>query len=156
MVPGLGSDSYNLAMAEVTALHIGPDQSPAPLSAVAEVEAVAGQGLVGDRKYGARRQISIVSTEELEEAEAKWGSAIAGGSTRRQVTITGSRLPRDEGVIIRLGEVVVAVAGDCTPCEPMERSVGPGSREALKLLAGITGSIIEGGTIRVGDTVEFE
>lgn len=147
---------YTPAMAEVTAIHIGPDQSPASLTAVGEVEAVAGQGLVGDRKYGSHREISIVSTEELDEAAAKWGSDIADGSTRRQITITGSRLPRDEGVIIRVGEVVVTVNGDCSPCEPMESSVGPGSREALIHLAGITGSIIEGGTIRLGDTVEFE
>jgi MOSC domain-containing protein YiiM len=143
-------------MAEVTAIHIGPDQSPAPLTAVTEVEAVVGKGLKGDRKYGTHRHISIVSTEELEEAAANWGAAIPTGSTRRQITITGSRLPRDEGVLVRLGEVVVAVNGDCSPCHIMESSVGPGARDALVHLAGITGSIVEGGTIHVGDAVEFE
>lgn len=143
-------------MAEVTAIHIGPDPSPGLLASVAEVEAVAGQGLVGDRKYGANRHISIVSTEELDEAAAKWGSDIAVGSTRRQITVTGSRLPRSEGTIVRLGEVLVSVNGDCSPCDIMETSVGPGAREALVHLAGITGSVIEGGTIRVGDPVEFE
>lgn len=143
-------------MAKVTALHIGPDTSPGPLTSVPEVEAVTGVGLVGDRKYGALRHISIVSTEELEEASADFGAAIPAGSTRRQVTITGSRLPREEGVIIRLGDVVVSVNGDCAPCDTMEASIGPGAREALVQLAGVTGSIIEGGTIRVGDPVVFE
>ena len=143
-------------MVEITALHIGPDSSPAPLTAVAEVEAVAGQGVVGDRKYGTARHISIVSTEELEEAAAKLGADIPTGSTRRQVTITGSRLPRDEGAIMRLGEVVVAVNGDCSPCDTMEVSIGPGARQALVELGGITASIIEGGTIRLGDAVVFE
>lgn len=143
-------------MPEVVAIHIGPGTWPEPLTAVTEVEAIAGQGLVGDRKFGAHRHISIVSAEELDEAAAKWGSDIADGSTRRQITITGSRLPRDEGAVVRLGEVVVAVNGDCSPCDTMEASVGPGARDALVQLAGITGSVLEGGTIRVGDPVEFE
>ncbi len=142
-------------MPEVTAIHIGTEKSPAPLTSVSEVEAVTGQGLVGDRKFGSPRHISIVSTEELDEAAAKWGAPIPAGSTRRQITITGSRLPRQQGAIVRLGEVLIKVNGDCAPCEIMETSVGPGARGALAELAGITASIIEGGTIQVGDPVEF-
>jgi MOSC domain-containing protein YiiM len=140
-------------MPEVTGIHIAPGTWPEQVRAVDEVEAVAGQGLVGDRKFGTRRQISIVSTEELADAATELGGEIRPGSTRRQITITGARLDRTEGATIRLGDVVVSVHGDCSPCDEMEQSVGPGARAALRGRAGVTGTIVSGGTIRVGDPV---
>lgn len=142
-------------MAEVTGIHIASRTWPDPVHSVEEVEAVAGAGLVGDRKYGARRQISIVSTEELADAGAELGADIAPGSTRRQITISGTRLDRTEGATIRLGEVVVSVSGDCSPCDEMNETVGPGARDALRGRAGVTGTIVSGGIIRVGDPVEL-
>jgi MOSC domain-containing protein YiiM len=140
-------------MGEVTAIHIGPGNWPEPVIAVEEVEAVAGRGLRGDRKFGALRSITVVSEEELSAAADKWGSPIPPGSTRRQVTISGHPLSREPGARLRIGEVIVEVNGDCSPCETMEESVGPGARAALRGLAGVTGSIVEGGVIRVGDQV---
>ena len=140
-------------MAQVIGIHIAPSTWPEPVHPVAEVEAIAGQGLVGDRKFGTRRQITVVSVEELDEVAAEWGGEIPPGSTRRQVTISGSRLNREPGATIRLGEVVVSVIGDCSPCDEMEASVGPGARAALVGRAGVTGTIVEGGMIRVGDPV---
>ena len=142
-------------MAEVTGIHIAPATWPEPVHAVDEIEAIAGQGLVGDRKFGARRQITIVSTEELDQAAQRLGAEIPAGATRRQVTISGSVLDRTEGATIRLGEVEVSVIGDCTPCDEMNESIGPGARLALQGLAGVTATIVSGGTIRVGDPVEL-
>lgn len=143
-------------MSRVTGIHIGEAAWPEPVRSVDEVEAVAGQGLVGDRKFGARRQITIVSTDELDEAAAVWGGEIWPGSTRRQITISGARLNREEGAVIRLGDVVVSVQGDCTTCEEMEQTVGVGARAALDGRAGVTGTILESGTIRVGDPVTLD
>jgi MOSC domain-containing protein YiiM len=140
-------------MPHVTGIHIAPATWPAQVHAVDEIEAIAGQGLVGDRKYGARRQISIVSADELAEAAAELGTDIPPGSTRRQITISGARLDRTEGATIRLGAVVVSVDCDCSPCDEMELSVGPGARAALRGRAGVIGRIVSGGTIRVGDPV---
>ena len=142
-------------MAEVTGIHISGSTWPEPMQAVDEVEAVAGHGLAGDRKYGARRQISIVSSEELAEASERLGSDIPVGSTRRQITISEGRFDRELGSTIRIGEVEVTVNGDCAPCDEMEETVGPGARAALQGLAGVTGTIVAGGTIRVGDPVEL-
>ena len=142
-------------MAEVTGIHIASSTWPEPVRAVDEVVAVAGHGLVGDRKYGARRQISIVSDEELAEAAARLGTDIPAGSARRQVTISEGRFNREPGSMIRLGDVVVAVNGDCAPCDEMEETIGPGARAALQGLAGVTGTIVSGGTIKVGDQVDL-
>ena len=141
------------SMAEVTGIHISAATWPEPVEAVDEVEAVAGTGLVGDRKYRSRRQISIVSDEELAEAAQRLGTDIPAGSTRRQITISEGRFDRTPGSTIRIGEVVVTVNGDCAPCDEMEETIGPGARAALQGLAGVTGTIASGGTIRVGDPV---
>jgi len=67
-----------------------------------------------------------------------------------------TRLNRTPGTTIKVGEVVVTVNGDCSPCDEMNLSVGPGARDHLKERAGITGMIEKGGTIRVGDPVVLE
>ena len=145
----------SLSMAEVTGIHISPATWPEPVRGVDEVEAVAGHGLVGDRKYGSRRQISIVSNEELADAAERLEDDIPAGSTRRQVTISEGRFDRTPGSTIRIGEVVVTVNGDCAPCDEMEETIGPGARAALQGLAGVTGTIVSGGTIKVGDQVDL-
>ncbi|MDH3538728.1 MAG: sulfurase [Acidimicrobiia bacterium] len=143
-------------MGHVTSIHIAAAAWPEPVGAVDEVEAIAGQGLVGDRKFGTPRQITLVSEEELAEAAARWGSEIPSGATRRQITISEGRFTRNPGDLIRVGEVLVSVIGNCSPCDEMNLSIGPGAREALVGLAGVTGTIVEGGMIRLGDPVEFD
>ena len=144
-------------MSSVEYIHIAPEFG-APVQALSEVEAVADQGLVGDRKYGLGRgrDITVVSLEELAEAERDWGGAIPPGSTRRQGTVSSGRLPRDQGARILLGDIEVEVLQDCAPCEKMETAVGPGARKALELRAGIRGRIVSGGTLRVGDEVKLD
>ena len=144
-------------MPSVEYIHIASESS-APVQSVDAVEAVTDRGLVGDRNYHSRpgRDITVVSTEELADAEAAYGGRIAPGSTRRNVTVSGTRLPREPGARILVGDVVVEVVQDCAPCDLMETSVGPGARAALAMRAGIRGRIVSGGTIRVGDEVKVE
>lgn len=141
-------------MARVTAIHIAA-ASGSLLSHVPRVAAHAGHGLVGDRNYGAGdgRQITIVSEAELGDAALELGHSIEAGATRRNVTVSDVRLPRDLGARIRLGDVVVEVVRDCSPCELMEETVGPGARRALIGRAGVRANIVEGGTLAVGDEV---
>ena len=143
-------------MPHVIAIHIAPEVG-APTQSVDEAKAVAGEGLEGDRNYGTghKRAITVVSADELADAAVELGHAIPAGSTRRNVTVTGLRLPREPGARITLGDVVVEVHMDCAPCEKMETSVRPGARTALQQRAGIRGSIVEGGMIRVGDNVKL-
>lgn len=146
--------AYTGGMPEITAIHVAPRKRE-PVEPVAEAEAVAGEGLVGDRKFGLGRDrsITVVAEEELSKAAAELGQEIAAGSTRRNVTVRGIELSRERGARYRLGDVVIEVVQDCAPCEQMETTVGPGAREALRGRAGIRGRIVTGGTLRVGDRV---
>ena len=141
-------------MATVQAIHVAP-QKGAPLESVEAVEAVAGEGLQGDRYLGVggKRQLTIVSTEELDEAAEEWGQPIPPGATRRNVTISGMRLPRKAGAKLRLGAVIVEVDQDCAPCGLMENCVGEGAKQALVERAGVRARLPQGGAIRVGDPV---
>ncbi len=146
--------AYTGGMPEITAIHVAPRKRD-PVEPVAEAEAVAGEGLVGDRKFGLGRDrsITVVAEEELAKAGAELGREIVPGSTRRNVTVRGVELTRELGARYRLGAVEIEVIQDCAPCEYMEESVGPGARAALQGRAGIRGRIVTGGTLRVGDPV---
>jgi MOSC domain-containing protein YiiM len=140
----------------VRTIHVGATHG-AELQSVESVVAVAGMGLVGDRNYGTVRNVTIVCDGELSAAAVDLGvNAVPPGATRRNVTVTLDALPRRHGTKIQLGDVQVEVWRDASPCEVMEESVGPGAREALRGRAGISATVTEGGTIRVGDPVVIE
>lgn len=137
----------------VTAIHISPGYGR-PMQAVEQVEAVEGKGLRGDRYYGTRRQVTIVATGELSAAAADLGTdRIGEGATRRNITVELPSVPRAHGTRIEIGAVALEVWRDCTPCDVMEASVGPGARAALRDRAGVSATVVEGGVIRVGDPV---
>lgn len=139
----------------VTAIHIASEYGK-PVEAVPEIEAVAGKGLVGDRYFGTRRQVTLVATGELDAAAEELGAArIDDGATRRNITVDLSSLPRTHGARIEIGDAALEVWRDCAPCEVMETAVGPGARLALRDRAGVSASVVVGGLIRVGDAVRL-
>lgn len=139
----------------VKAIHIATEYGK-PVEPVTETQAVMGKGLRGDRYFGTRRQVTVVATGELEEAASELGrDSIVEGATRRNITVEAEALPRSHGARIEIGEVVLAVWRDCAPCEVMETVVGPGARNALKARAGVSATVVQGGTIQVGDPVRI-
>ena len=123
-----------------------------PLTAVAEVVAITGVGLAGDRHAGnAARQVSIQSLSELAAASERLGRPISADQTRRNITIDAGELPRERGQRLFLGDAELEVFSDAPPCELMTEIIGKGARRALKKLAGIHCRVINGGVIRVGD-----
>jgi len=152
---GLGQGSrYSAPMSgTVSHIHIGSQHGAEPRS-LEQVRALANKGLEGDRNLGSIRNVTIVCEGELAKAAADMGEdTLVPGSTRRNITVTLDELPRTHGTRIELGEVVVEVWRNSSPCELMETSVGPGARDALKGRAGISATVTHGGVIRVGDPV---
>ena len=128
-----------------------------PERGIESVVAVAGKGLEGDRHYGTRREVTLVATGELAEAATELGlDSITHGSTRRNITIDVPVIPHEHGTRIQIGDVTLAVWRECTPCELMEETVGPGARAALKGRAGVSATVVVGGRISVGDPVAIE
>lgn len=126
----------------------------APVVHLDSVTAVADRGLEGDRNFGRTRQVTVVCTGELREAAYRLGiPRIPAGATRRNITVSLDVLPRRAGTLMRLGEVVLRIRGDCAPCEVMESSVAPGARAALLGRAGVSATVLVGGVVHLGDPV---
>ena len=130
------------------------------VDAVAEVEAVAGRGLEGDRRAerapdpDARRQVTLVQSEHLEVvARLLDRDGIDPAVLRRNLVVSGINLLALKDATFTVGEVVLEGTGPCHPCSRMEEALGPGGYSAMRGHGGITARVVEGGTIHAGDAV---
>ena len=140
--------------ARVVALHVAKGRR-LPMRPVAQVEAEAGRGLVGDRYHGTRhRHVSLQGATALAEAAARLGRPVPWELTRRNVTVEGLDVPTAPGTRLRLGGALLEVVRVAAPCKLLDDTLGPGAQEALRRRAGTVFRVLESGTIRVGDPVE--
>ena len=139
---------------KVVAIRIAPG-SRIPTRAVDAVDAEAGKGLVGDRYHGARRrQVTLQSQEELDQAADELGHAVEAHATRRNITVDVGEIPAKPGTRLRIGDVDFEVVRDAAPCRLLDEWIGPGAMVALRGRAGSALRVLSSGTIRVGDSVE--
>ena len=135
----------------VEAIHLGEEGVP-ELWPVRSVQAVAGQGLEGDRHFhpeGAPpgQAITLVDAAEVERV------GLLPGATRRQVTVRGVDVNGLVGKRFRVGEVECYGVELCEPCLHLESLTRPGLIKDLVHRAGVNADILVGGTISVGDEV---
>ena len=146
----------------VEAIYIGPDTA-GPLGEVPEVEAVAGKGLVGDRKHwdalaeGKReepgRNITLIEAEALEALAEEHGIELGPAESRRQIITRGARLNPLVGKHFLVGEVECVGIELCEPCAHLQSLTQPGVMRGLVHRGGLRADIMKGGTIRPGDSV---
>jgi MOSC domain-containing protein YiiM len=137
------------------------------MTALAEVEAVAGGGLQGDRYFervgfyserptdpGAR-EVTLIEAEALDALGRLHGLALGVDEHRRNLTTRGVKLLDLLGKQFRIGEVVLEGVKDCPPCEHLESLTGKPVIRGLVSSGGLRARIVQGGTLRVGDTIEL-
>ena len=119
------------------------------------VDAVAGQGLRGDRyAHDGKRQVTLIQAEHLTAVAAFVGRAALDPTLlRRNVVVAGLNLLALKGRRFRIGAALLEWTGPCEPCSRMEEALGRGGYNAMRGHGGITAAIVEGGPIRVGDAV---
>lgn len=142
-------------------------QAKGPMEIVAQIEAVAEQGLVGDR-YGAgigaaqfkgrrkpENEVTLIAREAIEAASDEHGMTIAHLDTRRNLLTEGVPLNDLVGKTFRVGAVVLKGLELCEPCGYLEKRTWPGIKAALKHRGGLRCCVLTGGEIKVGDAVEL-
>jgi len=131
---------------------------------VREVQAVAGEGLEGDRYFkkigtysnlpGGGRQVTLIELESVEALKRDLKIGLEPAQTRRNIVTRGVPLNHLVGRQFRLGrKVVLQGVRLCEPCNHLESLTLKGVRDGLLHRAGLRADIMTGGIIRVGDSV---
>jgi MOSC domain-containing protein YiiM len=145
----------------VEAIHLAPE-SGAETEPVGSAEALAGEGLRGDRHFGGDgADLTLIEAEALEAAagqdgdgDAKASIDLGDGEHRRNVTTRDSALNHLVGERFRVGEVVCEGVELCEPCGHLESLTEEGAVSALLHRGGLCAEVVESGTIEVGDDLE--
>ncbi|MGH8030098.1 MAG: MOSC domain-containing protein [Arenimonas sp.] len=124
-----------------------------------EVDSVIAtvSGLEGDRhgSLGGKRGITLIQAEHFPVIAALAGlDHVAPATLRRNLVVEGLPVIALKGRVFRIGEALFEGTGDCDPCSRMEAALGPGGFNAMRMHGGLTARILQGGRIRVGDSVE--
>jgi MOSC domain-containing protein YiiM len=136
----------------ITNLHIARVKGT-PSDPVQEATAISGLGLDGDRSAyeGNSRQVLFVDKEILD------GAGLAPGQVKENITVTGMNVAQVQpGQVFTIGNsVTLEAVGDCEACGKMD-AIRMGLMDELQGKRGMLAKVINGGSIKIGDSVNVE
>ena len=135
----------------ITNLHIARVKGT-PADPVQKATAISGLGLEGDRSAyeGNTRQVLFVDKEILD------GFGLEPGQVKENITVTGLNVAQVQpGQVFTIGDVTLEAVGDCEPCGKMD-AIRLGLKDQLQGKRGMLAKVINGGGIKVGDSVRVE
>ena len=122
-----------------------------------EVQANPDTGLEGDhfkKLSTGKRQVTLIQQEHLDVVARILGkSEITPEFLRRNIVVSGINLLALKHQQFQVGEVLLETTGICAPCSRMEENLGAGGYNSMRGHGGITAKILQGGQIKLGDTV---
>lgn len=140
------------------------DRPKGPMETVQAVSVTRQLGVAGDyrgalcaQKQRFTRQVSLIEAECWTAALADLHGLLDWHHARRNLLLSGIRLPRAAGTRVAIGaSLVIEVRDQCDPCERMEALI-PGLRAAMTAdwRGGFLGCVIEDGDIAVGDAIRI-
>ncbi|MDQ2666497.1 MAG: MOSC domain-containing protein [Gemmatimonadota bacterium] len=124
---------------------------------VEQAELVSGKGLVGNVDQSRRRQVTLLDREVWQQVTGTLGASIDPSARRANLLVSGLSLARTRGRILRIGDTRLAIGGELTPCNVMDE-VLPGLQARLKpdWRGGVFAQVLDGGAIRVGQSIEWD
>jgi MOSC domain-containing protein YiiM len=148
--------------AMVEAIYVAPAAGAAMVS-VGEAVALAGRGLAGDRyadgagtfsTWPKDHEFTLIEAEAIEAMNQLPGVRLSAGDARRNVTTRGIALNDLVGREFMVGTVRCLGTRLCPPCEHLRGLLK--ISDLLGIMSGRGGlraTLLEGGTIRVGDEI---
>jgi MOSC domain-containing protein YiiM len=142
----------------VERIFVAPSRG-APMLDLREVEAVAAEGLKGDRYLdpAIRRspdyQITLIEAENIEAFTGATGLPMSLAMPRRNIVTRHVNLTALVGTRFRVGQATLEGLELCEPCSLFARRT---HKEVLKFFlgrGGLRAAIIVGGVLAVGDTI---
>ena len=129
-----------------------------PLQEVEHASARSDHGLVGNAEQGGPRQVTVLSIEGWEAANAAAGAELDPAARRANILVTGlGDLAESTGRVLRVGGARIQVTGETRPCSFMD-AAHQGLRTAMKVdwRGGVHGIVLNDADLAVGDEVFWE
>lgn len=142
-------------------IHIA-EQAGGPSQEVENATLEKGKGIVGDRYHGGDEdaQVTLVDADMIQRVNDQTGWSLTPAETRRNIVTTGIDLNQWETGRFRVGDALLEGVELCEPCATLGGQLKTESRssadvvKALTHAAGLRARVIEGASIRIGDTVD--
>ena len=136
----------------VVALHLCKERRQS-MSPVQEAVAISDLGLEGDQHAltGSARQVLLMDKETLDTLD------LAPGVIKENITVEGLDISTVRaGQVFFIGDAVTLEGtGPCKPCARMDE-IRPGLQGELEGRRGIVTMVLNGGVLKMGDTVRLE
>lgn len=133
------------------------------MQVVEQVEAVPGKGLRGDR-YAEKNgywthvdecEVTLIEGEDIDEIIAS-GIRVQDGEHRRNIVTRGIQLEGLTGQRFQIGEAILEFDRPRPPCSYIQGLTGQeGLTRALGRRGGICARVVQGGAIKVTDTIKI-
>ena len=144
-------------MAQLTRIWLKPVKGE-PLQEMERASVRSNHGLVGNAERGGRRQVTVLSAEDWEAANAQAGSELDPSARRANILVTGlGDLVESTGQVLKVGGARIQVTGETRPCSLMD-AAHQGLRAAMEVSwrGGVYGIVLNDADLAVGDEVSWE
>lgn len=128
----------------------------APMQELSSAEISIERGIEGDaRGVKLQRQVTVLFREGWDAACREIASQLPWTTRRANLYVEGVSFLHEAGWRLRIGDVVLEVTQETSPCELMERARA-GLRNAMTpdWRGGVCCSVLRGGKIHIGNTVD--